>query len=209
MRGDVKALEKSIKKSKRADKAGTRLERELARRRKTEPPSNVDVAAARPSDFSTEDLPDTRPRDVNSVRQALLISGFYYVTGVCEDRALLVAPKESTSSRYAAIQVARNALSKATSTHVGNNVLLLNGATRLEPQLFSSVSDAYVLEGARTVSVCRNDVGGVPLLMLTDSPNDDWPSEPADIGLTYSEFGKVQREASRLLGLRLLTEWTL
>ena len=214
MRGDLNGLERIIKKSKRADKAGARLERQLAKRRKTEPPSNVDVAATRPADFATEYLPDTPSCLVKPARRALLSSGLYYVTGVCGDRALLVAPKKHECSRHAVVQIVCNATAgaKAPSSSVklvAANVALLNGATVLEPMLFDALSNARVTERSDTVSVCRQDVNGVPLLMLTDSLDAEWPSEPADAGLTYPEFGKVQREAAKLLGLRLLTEWAM
>ena len=212
MRGDVKGLEKNIKKGRRMDKASARLERDLARRRKMDPVSNVDVAATRPSDFATEYLPDVSSRDVNAVRRALLATGQYYVTGVCDDRALLVAPKTRECSRYAAIRTAHGAQGTKFSNsaaYVGHNVALLNGAMGLEPLLFSSGSDVALAQDAVTVSVCRRDVNAVPLLMLTDAPDDAWPNEPADVGLTYFEFAKVQREAAKLLGLRLLTAWAV
>lgn len=214
MRGDLKGLAKAIKKDARANKASAKIERSLKRRRKAEPPSNVDVAATRPTDFSTEYLHNTSSRDVNALRRALLESGLYYVAGVCEDRALLLAPRQRDCSQERAITIARRAFSKNASQlngHYppGHHVPVLNGAVALEPVLFDALCDSVTIEGSVSVSVCRRDVAGVPLLMLSNSPDNTYPHEPADIGLTYSEFGTVQREAARLLGLHLLTEWAM
>ena len=125
--GDVGAVERLAAEARFANRAARRLERALARKRKSAP-NVVQVSAVRASRFSTRGMRPSGRRLLDAVCTRLISSKLtgtgrhaFLVSSVCDDAALLVAPKRHGASL-------RMARSEATATTMANAMHTANVA---------------------------------------------------------------------------------
>ena len=181
----------------------------------------VKAAAMQPSLFSHDGL---QPANVRSTAVALRkltkakrVEGgrerhCFLATDVCDRTALIVAPKRDSVS----VSETVHALEAIDTTldDLGKEVILLRLDGPFTLPLFSSTSGSHTTattRGNTLITVIRADVDGVPIFALRGASGATQVllSEPVDLGLSAKDFGRIQRAAARLLGLRLSNEWAV
>lgn len=212
--------ETMVRDETRKIKAMGRLECSLAKRRhkkpRREPSPVVDAAATQPTRFSADDLPTGDLRSI-SVGLKRLISAkttagehrrhCFLVTEVCDRAGLLVAPKREHMAVSTVVSALEAVEEMPQQWSVFVPLLSING-TLADPLFTGSLSAEGTSTGNAMVTLGRFDVNGVAVFTLHGQSLDP-VGKPASMGLSSSDFRRIQREAARLLGVRLLSEWAV
>ena len=181
----------------------------------------VKAAAMQPSIFSSDGL---QPASVRSTAVALrkLTKAkrdeggrerhCFLAADVCDRTALIVAPKRDSVSVSEAVHVLEAI--DTTFDDLGQEMILLRLDGPFTLPLFGSKSDSHTratTRGNTLITIVRADVDGVPIFALRGASDATQAlfSEPVDLGLSARDFGRIQRAAARLLGLRLSNEWAV
>jgi len=219
--GDVGAVDRIAKQDRRAQRAARNIERRLSRKRGGAT-ARRSVAATRPTRFSIKGLSTPGRLLVENVTRRLISTRVkeegrhaFFAATVCDECGVLVAPKREGASLCMAIHEATVANPSATAQVIDAPapcfgpalVPLLQSSESIDAKLFTN-SNGMADSGDR-IGVARTVVGKVCVFSLHAMNADSPEAKPTALDLSSIDFSRMQQEATRLLGLRLLSQWTL
>ena len=223
MPGGLTKFDTMMKNETRKIKSMKRLEKSLDKRRKQKSRSKgkpVEAAATHPVQFALDEFERTSTRDLVKALKQLISTKMegrhaFLACESCARRAILVAPKRNNAT---ADDVLRTLAPKRAviATNERSNELrlvpLMTLSSELTTPLFRPDLTCGTLTGASMVSVGRLDVAGSVLFTLhgyTTTEGVAVPATPSALGLSSMHFRALQKDAAKLLGMQLLSEWTL
>jgi len=179
----------------------------------------LDAVAVQCRDVATEDLDRIDKLSLSTFVQRLSCAKndarhIFLSSEACSRRAVVVAPKRDAVSVDDAV------------CHIGHPdipeqfpvivpLITINGPLSA-PLFHSETNAAATVRDSTSILLGRLDIGGIPVFTLhgaNSSPdtfnNTDIVGTPRSIGLSSLDFRAVQRDAARLLGLRLLSDWAV
>lgn len=209
-------MDRIAKKDRRAQRASRVIEQCLSRKRGSEK-TRRSVAATQPTRFSVKGLSAPGRLFVENVTRRLISSRVkkegrhaFFASTVCDECGVLVAPKRHGASLCMAIHEATIA-NHSTSAHSIYTpapcfgpalVPLLQASDPIDAKLFTDGSGMTNL--STRIGVARTVVGKVCVFSLHAMNTDSLEATPTALDLSSIDFNRMQQEATRLLGLRLL-----
>lgn len=209
MRGDVAGFIALQTRERRVCRSIKKLERKLEKRRKYVAVDAPTVTATRPDDFSIDDLPYGCASQYKIITKRLISSKLcnghhtFLVSHACERRALVIAPNADGTTMATLMTTL---MGKAAHEPVASGVLLLRSESPLVGiPLFGRAS---ALGAPQSVALKKYNIEGVIIFALCHA-DEHTLLPPAYFGLTAIHFKKLQQTAAWLLGMRMVSGWTV